>query len=111
MALQFAYLCSYFADGYIQGRLYDVGRYPAAVESAHPTEQVSGEVYRIKNKCILAALDEYEGCSLKFPEPREYCRKKLPVNTSEGSQLSAWVYVYNRDVSKLKRISSGEYLR
>ncbi|WP_082081394.1 gamma-glutamylcyclotransferase [Methylocucumis oryzae] len=42
--------------------------------------------------------------------PHEYVRKCLPVQLTTGKTVNAWVYVYNRDVSGLKRIISGDYL-
>ena len=111
MSSMFVRYSTFVANGHLQGRLYDVGLYPAAIESTQRAEKVYGEIYRIKNRAILTALDKYEGCSLKFPEPREYRRKKLSVRTVQGTELFAWVYVYNRDVSMLKRIQSGDYLR
>lgn len=42
--------------------------------------------------------------------PHEYVRKCLPIQLTAGKTVNAWVYVYNRDVSGLKQIISGDYL-
>lgn len=102
----------YVADADLQGRLYDVGRYPAAIESEDMRERVVGEVYRLKPASdLLSALDEYEGCAPDFPQPHQYHRKKLAVSCLNGVQLSVWVYVYNHSVNGLRRIESGDYVR
>ena len=98
----------------IRGRLYDIGGYPGLVladdEGAGKGEVVYGELYLIREKeNLLSALDEYEGCSPRFPEPREYKRKVIPVITPEGNQVQAWAYLYNWDLSRCLRIESGDY--
>lgn len=101
----------HYANGWMQGRLYQVNGYPGAVESDHPNDKVYGELYSlVRSELLLAQLDEYEGCSRYAPEPHEYIRKKLPVALGGGEKTAAWVYVFNYDVSKLIRIPSGDYL-
>jgi len=100
----------YFSDGYLQGKLYDLGQYPGAIESAHSDERVYGELYKItEDGSVLAQLDEYEECSDHFPEPHEHIRKQLPIQLADGSTVNAWVYIYNRGVYGLKQIKSGDY--
>lgn len=102
----------FVADGFMQGRLYDVGDYPGAIESDSPGDRVYGELYRIANGgVVLPILDQYEGCTGKFPAPHEYIRNKLPVTRLGGGKVSAWVYLFNHDVSGLERIASGDYLK
>ena len=103
--------CEYYADGCMQGRLYEVDGYPGAVESADPDDKVFGELYRVTHSDLLQLLDEYEECGDSFPEPREYIRKKLTVSLSDGGNVSAWVYLYNHETQGLERIESGDYLR
>jgi gamma-glutamylcyclotransferase (GGCT)/AIG2-like uncharacterized protein YtfP len=103
--------CEYSSEGHMQGKLYEVDRYPGAVESDNPKDKVYGEIYRIINSdLVLPKLDEYEECTDKFPEPHEYIRKKLPITLSGSGSVTAWVYVFNHDVSNLIRIDSGDYL-
>jgi len=103
--------CSHFADGYLQGRLYQVNGYPGAIESDEPTDRVYGELYTLVNPCqVLPELDNYEECTGKFPEPHEYTRKKLPITLAGGVCITAWVYIYNHSVVNLPRINSGDYL-
>jgi gamma-glutamylcyclotransferase (GGCT)/AIG2-like uncharacterized protein YtfP len=73
---------------------------------------VKGEIYRIlDDEAVLPSLDDYEECSARFPEPREYVREIREVFTSGADTIRAWIYLYNHDVSKLKVIESGDYLR
>lgn len=103
--------CEFFADGFINGRLYEVNGYPGLVLSGSGDDIVRGELYRILNpETVLPVLDDYEECSEAYPEPREYCRRQLRVASDEGSEISAWVYVFNHDVSGLTEILNGDYL-
>lgn len=101
----------YLAQGYMQGKLYEVSNYPGAVESDSSDERVVGEVYRILDRELLfTQLDEYEECSPKFPPPHEYVRKKLPIYLTGKQNILAWVYLFNHEVAHLQQIRSGDYL-
>lgn len=101
----------WLGTGYFQGLLYDAGNYPGAVRTRDETAQVIGDIYRLERpKMILATLDRYEECSIKHPRPHEYIRSIEPVILADGAKLIAWVYLYNRPVDRLKRITSGDYL-
>ena len=78
----------------ILGRMYSVhDAYPALVldDSAGPVEV---SIHSIPS-WVLPRLDQYEGL-----ESGLYSRAK--INTHLGP---AWIYLYNKDVSQLKRIS------
>jgi gamma-glutamylcyclotransferase (GGCT)/AIG2-like uncharacterized protein YtfP len=102
---------SYFSSGYLQGKLYEVNGYPAAIESNNSQDKVYGEIYKILNSCLLLPeLDAYEECTQQFPEPHEYIRKKLAITLFDESNVSAWVYIFNHNVQNLTSINSGDYL-
>jgi len=42
--------------------------------------------------------------------PHEYSRNQLSVELIGGGSVVTWVYLYNRDVSNLQQIISGDYL-
>jgi gamma-glutamylcyclotransferase (GGCT)/AIG2-like uncharacterized protein YtfP len=89
----------------IQAVLYQVDDYPCVIESTNPDDKVSGELHKILDSdSLLPLLDDYEECSAQFPEPHEYIRKILTITLPNHSQVYAWAYVYNRDVSQLQRI-------
>jgi gamma-glutamylcyclotransferase (GGCT)/AIG2-like uncharacterized protein YtfP len=103
--------CEYYSDGVMRGKLYEVLGYPGALESCNANDKVFGELHRILDRQrVLARLDDYEECSNKFPRPHEYIRKQLSVEFVGGGTTPAWVYLYNRDVSNLRQIVSGDYL-
>jgi gamma-glutamylcyclotransferase (GGCT)/AIG2-like uncharacterized protein YtfP len=104
--------CEYISDGMLQGKLYDIAGYPGAIQSENTNDKVYGEVYRIVRKHpLLIRLDEFEGCTEKFPRPHEYTRKKLLISLLTGNDLSAWVYIFNQSIVHRRHIESGDYLR
>lgn len=103
--------CEFFAEGYLQGKLYEVDGYPGAIESPEQNDKVFGELYRINNRgLVFSALDDYEECAEQYPEPHEYERKQVPISLAKGGSVTAWVYLFNYNVSNLIQIESGDYL-
>ena len=102
--------CDYHCDGTMQGKLYEVDGYPGIVESDEASDRVYGELYRIIDRdWVLSQLDEYEQCAERFPEPHEYVRMKISIRSAKDGELTAWVYVFNHDVTDLTQIESGDY--
>lgn len=92
----------------LNGALYDVGGYPAAVLGNGP-DWIHGELYDLRgNAELFARLDAYEECSSEFPEPREYRREIVEVSQNHRIR-PAWAYLYNRPTRGLIRIESGDY--
>lgn len=90
--------------------MYRVAHYPGVVRSDDPKQIVVGELYRvIEAQALFALLDDYEECSPMHPAPHEYVRSLCPVSLPDGSPLSAWVYLYARDVCSLPFIDSGRF--
>ena len=105
--------CEYLSDACMQGKLYEVRGYPGVIESANENDKVIGEVYKVNkndSERVLSVLDTYEGCTAAFPAPHEYIRQKLPVSLAAGGTVSAWVYLFNHDVTNLQQLESGDYL-
>ncbi len=95
----------------MSGKLYEVCGYPGAIESSDASHKVFGELYKILDQQpLLERLDEYEGCSDRFPLPHEYSRKRCSIKLVSGVSVVAWVYLYSHDVSTLQQIISGDYL-
>lgn len=98
------------APGWFNGQLYRVNWYPCAIPSTLPQERVYGEVYVLSDPdTLLPQLDDYEECSERYPEPREYRREQRPVTLAGGEVIAAWIYLYNREVAGLQRIASGDF--
>jgi gamma-glutamylcyclotransferase (GGCT)/AIG2-like uncharacterized protein YtfP len=103
--------CEYYSEGIMQGTLYEVSGYPGALQSNGANDKVFGELYQLLERDrVLARLDEYEECSGRFPRPHEYIRRLVSIELFDGEAVVAWVYLYNREVSKLQQILSGDYL-
>jgi len=93
-------------------RLYAVDWHPAAVPSPDRADVVHGEVYLLHDPdTVLEALDRYEGCGPDDPEPRFFRREAWTVELTGGEVVQAWVYLWNRPVDGLPRISSGDWRR
>ena len=96
-----------------QGKLYDLGSYPAAIASTDPADTVRGEVYLLHEPAAtLAALDRYEGCTPEDALPHEYVRVTADVRLEAGDArpFSTQIYLYNRPVENLPQIKPGDYL-
>jgi gamma-glutamylcyclotransferase (GGCT)/AIG2-like uncharacterized protein YtfP len=96
----------------MQGRLYKVSWYPGAVGSDAPSDCVIGEVYRLDDAIhSLAWLDEYEGVmpGQGVTKLGEYTRAERGVRIARGGDVTAWVYVYQGDVTRLVRITNGRW--
>lgn len=105
--------CEFVGDAYMQGKLYEVRGYPGVIESANKNDKVVGEVYKVIIKDddrVLRELDTYEGCTEAYLAQYEYIRKKLPVSLATGGIVSAWIYLFNQDVTDLQQIETGDYL-
>lgn len=102
--------CRFYAEGKFKGRLYDVGKYPGAVATPGGDNYVYGQVFSLMDAPpVLAQLDDYEGFGAGQPQPNEFVRQLLPVETP-NELLTCWVYLYNLPVIGLRPIESGKYL-
>ncbi|MHC4932054.1 MAG: gamma-glutamylcyclotransferase family protein [Planctomycetota bacterium] len=78
--------------------MIDLGSYPGVV----PGEGcVVGEVYALGGDRLLAVLDRAEGV---HEDPPLYRRIEV-----EALGAPAWLYVFARDVTGLRRIGSGDW--
>lgn len=99
----------YIGRGAIQGALFDLGLYPAAVPA--PDGHVWGEVYEMSDPpVVLSALDEIEGYREGDPDRSLYTRSRAPVLLPDSTIAEAWVYFYNAPLGRAPRIRSGDYL-
>jgi gamma-glutamylcyclotransferase (GGCT)/AIG2-like uncharacterized protein YtfP len=100
---------TYVGRGSIQGSLFDLGIYPAAVPA--PEGLVWGEVYEMTDPVeVLEALDDIEGYRPEDPDRSLYARAQTDVTLPDGSRARAWVYFYNAPLGRASRIPSGDYL-
>jgi gamma-glutamylcyclotransferase (GGCT)/AIG2-like uncharacterized protein YtfP len=111
---EFAFLLtqnsSFYCKAKFKGRLYDIGEYPGAILQHGSECFVYGQIFLIDNPgSILKRIDNYEGFGEDGPQPNEFTRELLEVETGEGS-LKCWAYLYNLPVDGLWQIKSGDYL-
>jgi gamma-glutamylcyclotransferase (GGCT)/AIG2-like uncharacterized protein YtfP len=93
-----------------QGRLYDLGRYPALVDSDNPADLVHGEVFELQEPSkSFAWLDKYEGIVPGQHGHNEYQRVERPVRLARGEEITAWVYLYRKSVVRAPRIAAGRW--
>jgi gamma-glutamylcyclotransferase (GGCT)/AIG2-like uncharacterized protein YtfP len=94
----------------IQGRLYDLGRYPALVDSDDPADLVHGELFALREPGrSFAWLDRYEGILPGQHGHNGYQRVERPVRLASGEQITAWVYLYRKSIVRAARIASGRW--
>jgi gamma-glutamylcyclotransferase (GGCT)/AIG2-like uncharacterized protein YtfP len=91
-----------------RGRLYDIGGYPGMIEG---DGAVRGELYRFEDIAVaLEVLDEVEEYDPLDAAASLYVRVLRDVRVEkDGSELPAWMYVYNREVKGLPQIRSGDW--
>lgn len=108
----------------LNGRLYDLGRYPGAVDGSSPREVVHGELVALaKPLASLLWLDAYEGIRPGGGrEDEEYKRVErivrligagagaVPDAQPAARDVKAWVYLYRRDVTGMARVASGRWV-
>lgn len=100
----------YVGPAQLPGRLYDLGPYPAAVPEAAGEHLVRGELYALpRDAALLAMLDQYEGHFPDRPGQSLFRRVRVGVARADGRAITAWVYVWNRDIGAAPTIPGGDY--
>jgi gamma-glutamylcyclotransferase (GGCT)/AIG2-like uncharacterized protein YtfP len=112
----YEYISHYFtlvSPAKINGSMFDLGEYPAAIPDQHSNRKIIGELYRINEidefGWAIAQLDDYEGLYTEAEEIPLF-RRELVTVYWEDKQDRAWVYWYNGDVSGHPLIESGDVL-
>lgn len=100
----------FLASGHIQGRLYNLGEYPGAVESSIRSECVAGEIYFLPRPAMaFGVLDRFEGYNAANPAFNQFERRMATVSATDGGEGSAWVYWLAQRRILGRRIPSGNY--
>ena len=109
LAKQFHEHADLMGEARWSGRLFHLGSYPGAVESADDDAWVMGELWRLRDPdTALPFLDEYEGCSEHHSLPHEY-RRSIEKVWMGDREVSAWMYVFQLPTEHLIEISSGRF--
>lgn len=93
--------------GYVPGRLFDLGWYPAATYEPDSPHRVWGDVFALTDETILKQLDDYEG--IRNDPDDEYARHDVPVQMDE-EQVRCQMYVFLKADGQQTLIESGNYL-
>ncbi|MCC6907674.1 MAG: gamma-glutamylcyclotransferase [Phycisphaerales bacterium] len=101
---------TFAGEAVISGRLYDEGRYPAAVPESAVGESIHGELFELHepDHC-WPWLDAYEGYRPADAAGSLFIRRLAQTRQATGVR-QAWVYWYNRSTEGLARIPTGTYV-
>jgi len=100
----------YVGDGFVLGRLYDLGEYPGAVLVASPTNKIFGKIYELPDDPgLLDRLDAYEEFDPEHPAKSLFVRKQASITRPSKKKVKGWVYEYNGDIRSLPLIKNGYY--
>lgn len=92
----------YIGQAKVQANLYDLGKYPGAVQEDNNNEVV-GDVFLIDNPDrTFKILDRYEG--------EKFTRNKNRIRLRSGKLIDAWIYWYNQKPHKKQKIKYKDYL-
>jgi gamma-glutamylcyclotransferase (GGCT)/AIG2-like uncharacterized protein YtfP len=96
-------------DGFVRGRLYDLGEYPGVVLD-ETGEEIAGKIFRLPEEPeVLKRLDAYEEFDATQPEASLFVRKEWPVTRRDGNRkLVCWVYVYNPHAAAGPTLTPGD---
>lgn len=95
----------------IEGKLYNLGRYPGLFPSPGAGSAVRGDVLELVTpERTFAWLDLYEGIVPGQHPHNEYERRVETVGLADGRLLAAWVYVYRRTSIEAQHIPGGSWL-
>jgi gamma-glutamylcyclotransferase (GGCT)/AIG2-like uncharacterized protein YtfP len=99
----------FLSEASAPGCLYHLGRFPGAVFHAGCRTRVHGEVFQLRTRSLLDALDAYEGCSPEDPEPQLFRRDIIDVRLARGGALTAWAYPFAGAIAGRPCIASGRF--
>ena len=104
---------TFICYGWYQGKMYMIRDYPGVIPSDDAEQRVYGEVYHMHDAdSVLAKLDEYEECSVRYPQPAEYQRVQTQILTVDGRLLEpVWIYSYQWPVADKARIATGDFMQ
>lgn len=98
---------TFISEAKTRGRLFDLGRYPAAVPTTGADEWIFGDLFALDD-AVLSALDDYEG--VESPQPSYFGRAIATITLPDGAAESAWVYWFHGPLpAEATRIASGNY--
>jgi gamma-glutamylcyclotransferase (GGCT)/AIG2-like uncharacterized protein YtfP len=99
------------STGKLKGKLYDIGEYAGAILSGGDGECINGDIVQMDSpEKVLTVIDDYEGFGEDQPQPNEFIRVLVEVETECG-RVNCWTYLYNLPVTNLQWIKTGRYIK
>lgn len=96
-------------QGFVRGRLYDLGDYPGAVLKRRGP-LIRGLVFELPDDPeVLERLDAYEEFDRSRPQGSLFVRRRRLVSLQNGRKVVCWVYAYNRPTGTASPLPSGDY--
>lgn len=100
---------SFYAEGKIKGKLYDLGEYPGAVLTTDTNGYIYGSILMLNDpEGAIEIIDNYEGYDEGQEQPNLFVRVLAEVFTEQG-RVNCWVYEYNLPIKGLPLIEGGRY--
>jgi len=97
-------------EGTMPGILYDLGDYPGAVFDKSTPHRVRGRIFELPSgEALLKKLDAYEEFNPQDAANSLFVRERHAIKLDNESELSCWVYLYNRATENAASITSGNY--
>ena len=94
----------------VRGRLYDLGRFPAAVADASADGWIQGELVVLgPDSPPLAWFDAYEGFDPTAPETGPFRRESGSALDASGGEVPCWIYTYVRRLDERRRLPGGAW--
>lgn len=103
----------FVCHGWYQGKMFMISDYPGVIPSDDPNDRVVGEVYCLRDaQSVLTRLDAYEECSALHPQPAEYQRVLVSIETpGDLVKQQVWLFLYQWTVSSKIFIQSGDFMQ
>lgn len=99
-------------DGFVFGRLYDLGNYPGAILEKSTRHKVFGRIYELPDDpSVLAQLDEYEEFFPGMNSKSLFVRKQVFVHRGNQERIRSWIYLYNKEIKSSPVIAGGDFAK
>ena len=96
----------------VRGRLYDLGRFPAAVPDARAEGWIQGELVALgPDSPPLSWFDAYEGFDPRTPATSLFRRARALAVDAGGQAVRCWIYAWARSVDERHRVPGGAWPR
>jgi gamma-glutamylcyclotransferase (GGCT)/AIG2-like uncharacterized protein YtfP len=96
----------------VHGRLYDLGRYPAAHPDPADPGWIEGELVALGPASPpLAWFDAYEGFDPQAPAKSLFRRERTVAVGAEGREVPCWIYAWGGEALDAPHLPDGRWRR